>query len=115
VPDPQPVLAPLTPAAIFLVVTVDDGGEPTVRDALADISGLVRAVGFRDPAKHLSVITSIGSQAWDRLSCTRSSHSTARDTPRQARRAICCSMSEPRRWTSASSWPTAFCNRSPER
>ena len=66
-PDPQPVLAPLTPAAIFLVVTVDEGGEATVHDALADISGLVRAVGFRDPAKHLSVITSIGSQAWDRL------------------------------------------------
>jgi len=67
VPDPQPVLAPLTPAAIFLVVTVDEGGEATVHDALPDISGLTRAVGFRDPAKLLSVITSIGSQAWDRL------------------------------------------------
>src|SRR3984885_7473199 len=67
VPDPQPVLAPLTPAAIFLVVTVDEGGEATVHDALSGISGLVRATGFRDPAKNLSVITSIGSDAWDRL------------------------------------------------
>jgi putative iron-dependent peroxidase len=64
---PQPVLAPLTPAAIFLVATVDDGGEPTVHDALGDISGLVRSIGFRDPAKRLSVVTSIGSDAWDRL------------------------------------------------
>jgi putative iron-dependent peroxidase len=65
--QPQAVLAPLTPAAIFLVVTIDEGGESTVHDALPDISGLVRAIGFRDPAKKLSVIASIGSQAWDRL------------------------------------------------
>jgi putative iron-dependent peroxidase len=65
--QPQPVLAPLTPAAIFLVVTIDHGGEEIVHDALPEISGLVRATGFRDPAKKLSAITSIGSQAWDRL------------------------------------------------
>lgn len=65
--QPQPILAPLTPAAIFLVATIDDGGETIVRDALADISGLVRAIGFRDPTKNLSVVTSIGSDAWDRL------------------------------------------------
>lgn len=65
--QPQPVLAPLTPAAIFLVVTIDEGGEATVHEALADVSGLVRAIGFRDPTKRLSVVTSIGSDAWDRL------------------------------------------------
>jgi porphyrinogen peroxidase len=65
--QPQQILAPLTPAAIFLVATIDDGGEEKVHDALADLSGLVRAVGFRDPTKHLSMITSIGAQAWDRL------------------------------------------------
>jgi putative iron-dependent peroxidase len=64
---PQPVLAPLTPAAIFLVATIDEGGEAAVHDALPDISGLVKAIGFRDPAKRLSVVTSIGSDAWDRL------------------------------------------------
>lgn len=63
----QPILEPLTPAAIFLVVTVNDGGEATVHDALQDISGLVRAIGFREPQKRLSAITSIGSDAWDRL------------------------------------------------
>jgi putative iron-dependent peroxidase len=69
VPDPlpQPVLEPLTPAAIFLVATIDEGGEAEVHDGLPDIAGLVRAIGFRDPAKRLSVVTSIGSDAWDRL------------------------------------------------
>jgi porphyrinogen peroxidase len=66
-PQPQAVTAPLTPAAIFLVATIDDGGEEAVHDALGDLSGLVRAVGFRDPSKLLSVVTSIGSDAWDRL------------------------------------------------
>jgi putative iron-dependent peroxidase len=66
-PQPQKVLAPLTPAAIFLVATIDEGGEEIVHDALADISGLVRAIGFRDPSKQLSVVTSIGSDAFDRL------------------------------------------------
>jgi porphyrinogen peroxidase len=65
--QPQPVLAPLTPAAIFLVATIDGGGAQTVHEALSDISGLVRAIGFRDPAKRLSAVTSIGSDAWDRL------------------------------------------------
>jgi porphyrinogen peroxidase len=65
--QPQPVLAPLTPAAIFLVATINEGGAETVHDALHDISGLVRSIGFRDPTKRLSVITSIGSDAWDLL------------------------------------------------
>jgi putative iron-dependent peroxidase len=66
-PQPQAVTSPLTPAAIFLVATINDGGKETVHDALADLSGLVRAVGFRDPSKLLSLVTSIGSDAWDRL------------------------------------------------
>ena len=66
-PQPQKVLAPLTPAAIFLVATIDDDGESAVHDALGDISGLVRSVGFRDPTKNLSVVTSVGSDAWNRL------------------------------------------------
>src|SRR5262249_40814318 len=65
--QPQPILAPLTPAAIFLVVTIDDGGDATVHDALPDLSGLVRAIGFPDPTKHPPLVVSIGSAAWDRL------------------------------------------------
>ncbi|MEV3976819.1 Dyp-type peroxidase domain-containing protein, partial [Streptomyces sp. NPDC050698] len=58
---------PLTPAAIFLVATVNPGGENTTRGLLADVAGLQRAVGLRVPGSGLDVVTSIGSLAWDRL------------------------------------------------
>jgi putative iron-dependent peroxidase len=64
---PQPVLTPLTSAAIFLVVTIDPGGESTVRDLIADLSGLQRSVGFRIPEGRLACVTAIGPAAWDRL------------------------------------------------
>ena len=63
----QPVLNPLTAAAIFLVLTIDPGGEEAVRDLLADLAGLQRAVGFRVPDGQLSCVAGIGSSAWDRL------------------------------------------------
>jgi putative iron-dependent peroxidase len=66
-PEPQPVLAPLTTAAIFLVLTIGPGGEPAVRDLLADWAGLQRAVGFRAPDAPLACVAGIGSDAWDRL------------------------------------------------
>jgi porphyrinogen peroxidase len=65
--EPQPVLDPLTPAAIFLVATIGEGGEAAVRDLLADLPGLRRSIGFRVPGAGLVCITSIGSAAWDRL------------------------------------------------
>ncbi|WP_067703550.1 Dyp-type peroxidase [Nocardia jejuensis] len=65
--EPQPILDPLTPAAIFLVATIDEGGESVVREVLADLPGLRRSVGFRLPGGGLTCVTSIGSQAWDRL------------------------------------------------
>ncbi|MGW4549295.1 Dyp-type peroxidase [Streptomyces violaceorubidus] len=66
--EPQMVLSPLTSAAIFLVVTIDGGGEDTVRDLLSDVASLERAVGFRaQPDGRLSCVTGIGSEAWDRL------------------------------------------------
>jgi putative iron-dependent peroxidase len=64
---PQAVLAPLTDAAIFLVVTVRPGGEDTVRDLLEDLSALQRSVGFRLPAGQLSCVAGIGAEMWDRL------------------------------------------------
>ncbi|GFM16012.1 MULTISPECIES: Dyp-type peroxidase [Mycobacteriaceae] len=68
---PQPVLTPLSPAAIFLVATINDSPSAPgrVRDALAELSGLVRAVGFRVPDAQLRLIAGIGSAAWDRLFC----------------------------------------------
>jgi porphyrinogen peroxidase len=66
-PEPQRVVTPLTEAAIFLVVTVNPGGEDTVRDLLSDISGITRAVGFRVPRENLDSVIAIGSEVWDRL------------------------------------------------
>jgi putative iron-dependent peroxidase len=66
-PEPQPVLAPLTAAAIFLVLTINPGGEAVTRDLLSDWAGLQRAVGFRNPGPPLACVAGVGSQAWDRL------------------------------------------------
>jgi porphyrinogen peroxidase len=66
---PQRVSAPLSRAAVFLVVTVkpdpDSGG--AVRSFCADLSALIRAVDFRDIEARLSCVMGIGSEAWDRL------------------------------------------------
>jgi len=65
--EPQPVLGPVTSAAIFLVATIDAGGEQDVRDLLGDLAGLQKSVGFRVPSGGLACVTGIGSDAWDRL------------------------------------------------
>ena len=66
---PQPVSAPLTRAAIFLVVTIGPGAaaETTVRGLCGDLAGLLRSVGFRGPDGRLSCILAFGSDMWDRL------------------------------------------------
>jgi porphyrinogen peroxidase len=71
-PEPQPVVAPLTGAAIFLIVVLnpDDDSAATVRDLCADLAGLVRAVGFRDLEGHLSCVTGFGAAAWDLIAGT---------------------------------------------
>ncbi|MCX3063092.1 Dyp-type peroxidase [Streptomyces beihaiensis] len=65
--EPQSVLMPPAKAAVFLVVTVDPGGEETVRATLEELAGLERSVGFRSPDDHLRCVVGIGSIAWDRL------------------------------------------------
>ena len=67
--DAQPVAAPLTRAAIFLVVTLNPGLETrtTVRSLCGDLAALLRAVGFRDTDGKLSCVMGFGSEAWDRL------------------------------------------------
>ncbi|MGW4382825.1 Dyp-type peroxidase [Kitasatospora sp. NPDC004531] len=66
-PQPQPVLANLTGAAVFLVLAVEEGGEQTVRELLPDLAGLTRSVGSRAPDDGLALVVGIGSAAWDRL------------------------------------------------
>jgi len=68
-PTPQPVVARLTRAAIFLVLTINPGreSETAVRSMCGDLGGLLRAVGFRDLEGRLSCVMAFGSDAWDRL------------------------------------------------
>jgi putative iron-dependent peroxidase len=61
------VLTPLTAAAMFLVLSVNPGGESQARDLLADMAPLQRSVGFRIPDAQLECVAAIGSDAWDRL------------------------------------------------
>ena len=56
-PVPQPVLSPLTRAAIFLVVTIDPGGEDAARDVLSGLDDLVKSVGFRVGDGDLSCVS----------------------------------------------------------
>jgi len=69
IPLPQPVLAPLTRAAIFLVLTIepDSDSYATVRSFCSDLAGLIRAVDFRDIEAQLSCIAAFGSDAWGKL------------------------------------------------
>ena len=65
----QPVTATLTKAAIFLAVVIKPGAENdvTVRRLCADLSSLLRGVGFRNLKGRLSCVMGVGSEAWDRL------------------------------------------------
>jgi putative iron-dependent peroxidase len=66
---PQSVLAPLTRAAIFLVVTVKPNREScaTVRSFCGEVAGLIRAVEFRDIEAGLTCVVAFGSEAWDKI------------------------------------------------
>jgi putative iron-dependent peroxidase len=65
----QSVVAQLTKAAIFLVVTINSGreNEVAVRALCGDMAALQRAVGFRDLEGRLSCVVGFGSDAWDRI------------------------------------------------
>jgi porphyrinogen peroxidase len=65
----QLVSSPLTKAAIFLVVTINPGDEhrAPVLSLCADLSALLRAVGFRALEGSLTCVLGFGSDAWDCL------------------------------------------------
>src|SRR5271154_3647916 len=66
---PQTVVGPLTRAAIFLVVCIrpEQDNYATLRSFCADLSGLVRAVEFRDAEAGLTCVVGFGSDAWDKF------------------------------------------------
>ena len=63
---PQQVVARLTRAAIFLVVTINSGteSENAVRALCGNLAAFLRAVGFRDLEGQLSCVMGFGSDAW---------------------------------------------------
>jgi porphyrinogen peroxidase len=65
----QPVAAPLTRAAIFLVVAIKPtpDSRAILRSFCGDIAALFRAVEFRNLEAGLSCVTAFGSDAWDLL------------------------------------------------
>lgn len=67
--DAQAIDAPLSQAAVFLVVTVREGADAAaaVADVLSDLAGLIKTVGFRDIDAALSCIVGIGAEVWPRL------------------------------------------------
>jgi putative iron-dependent peroxidase len=67
--DAQSIEAPLSSAAIFLVVEVVDGEEAidSVRASLGGLDDLLKTVGFRNLDGKLSCIAAIGSALWSRL------------------------------------------------
>jgi putative iron-dependent peroxidase len=66
---PQTVVGPLTRAAIFLVLCVrqDEDAYARLRAFCADLSGLIRAVEFRDIAAGLACIVGFASDVWNKL------------------------------------------------
>src|SRR3989475_8948046 len=68
-PQSQPVVAPLTRAAIFLVVALNPGDRQRapVQSFCNDWPAVVRAVAFRDLEGYLSGVIGFGVAAWDRL------------------------------------------------
>jgi putative iron-dependent peroxidase len=65
--EPQALLSPITEAAIFLTVVLEEGKVDGVPDLLSEVTGLKRSVGFRLPEGKLSCVVGIGARAWDRL------------------------------------------------
>lgn len=66
---PQKITSVKTRAAIFLVLTINSTpADATAVVALgADLSGLVRSLGFRDPEACLTCVIGFSAGAWDRL------------------------------------------------
>jgi putative iron-dependent peroxidase len=66
---PQPVVGPLTRAAIFLVVCIrpEQVNYTQLRAFFSDLAGLVRAVEFRNVEAGLTCVIGFGSDVWDKI------------------------------------------------
>jgi len=69
IPQPQPVVAPVTRSAIFMVATIAPGSESAdkIRALCGNLAALVRSVGKRVPAGNLSCVLGFSDNGWDTL------------------------------------------------
>jgi putative iron-dependent peroxidase len=67
--NPQPVAAPLTKSATFLVVSATHTPDSvrTIRQTLSKVNGIIKNVSIRSPGANLTCIVGIGSSIWDHL------------------------------------------------
>src|ERR1700722_15320867 len=112
-PVPQPVLAPLTSSAIFLVARIKPDREcyAAVRSLCADLPGIFRAVDFRRIEAGLSCVAGFGSDAWDKLFQKRRPAELhpfreikSGNAMLYRRRLMCCFTSAPKEWICVSNW-----------
>lgn len=68
-PQPQPLLAPITRSAIFIVATLNPGDDnlDQVRGLCGNLAALVRSVGKRVPDGHLSCVCGFSDNGWNML------------------------------------------------
>ncbi|TPX16031.1 uncharacterized protein E0L32_000365 [Thyridium curvatum] len=66
---PQPVEAPLSQSATFLVLAATDQPDAakTIRSVLASVADLTKNISIRDRAASLSCTVGIGSSLWDKV------------------------------------------------
>ena len=67
--DPQPVDAPLSRAATFLILTESQAPNAmdTIRDVISHVADMTKNVSIRHPSAAMSCTVGIGSSIWDRL------------------------------------------------
>ncbi|HLK63741.1 MAG TPA: Dyp-type peroxidase [Bryobacteraceae bacterium] len=67
--EAQAVAAPLSPAAIFLVLKINSGPDhlDVLRAFCGDFAAVIRTVDFRDVEGGLTCVMAFGSEAWDQL------------------------------------------------
>ncbi|MFE4665471.1 Dyp-type peroxidase [Streptomyces sp. NPDC056716] len=58
---------PPSAAAVFLVLTLEPGGESIARDVLGAVEGLTRSIGFGHPEGRLSCVAGVGARVWEPL------------------------------------------------
>lgn len=70
--EPQPVDAPLTQSATFLVLTATPSSNaiPTIRSALSSVPGITKNIAIRHPGGNLTCTVGIGSSIWEDLTNT---------------------------------------------